>query len=286
MHIETREKQLQMEVAQLHREMERLQQTNQNLQIALSRAAERGSLVEARLIDASQQLQAEIEERKRMETSVGALMEFISKQAYNLERTWQMLQKHSNFLETSPEQSALHSASIAMFLDQLIQIASCSRFDQYLEQQWSRMADCRFSLSLVFCHLACLEQLYDTCECADHACLEQIVAVFDRSVKRSADLVAHRGGAVFAAILPKTALNGALIVAQQIQSGVAALSPSHTCSQAQPQNSQPPLHLSMSVVSTVPRVERSPRILVDEAEQLLYSAKRKGVHDIVHACLD
>lgn len=286
MHIETREKQLQMEVARLHREMERLQQTNQNLQAALSRTTEHGNLVESQLIDASQQLQAEIEERRRMETSVGALMEFISKQAYNLERTWQLLQKHSNFLETSQEQSALHSASIDPFLDQLIQIANCSRFDQYLEQQWKRMADCRFPLSVVLCQIACLEQLYDSCGCADHACLQQIVAVFDRSVKRSTDLVAHRGGAVFAAILPKTTLDGALIVAQQVQSGVAALPLSHTCSNAQLQNDQPLSSLSMSVVSAVPRLERSPHSLVEEAERLLYAAKPSRGYQIVHACLD
>lgn len=78
MQIKTREYQRLKEVAQLREEMEKLQQTNQDLQLALSTTAEYGNLIVAQLYNTDKQLQAEIAERKRAESSLEALVTLIS----------------------------------------------------------------------------------------------------------------------------------------------------------------------------------------------------------------
>jgi PleD family two-component response regulator len=76
-------------------------------------------------------------------------------------------------------------------------------------------------------------------------------------------------------------INGARVLAKQLQAGVAALQIPQTQSCVTPL-----VNLSVSIVSTRPEIEQSPKTLVDEADRLLRLAKQRSSNQILHAFLD
>jgi diguanylate cyclase (GGDEF)-like protein len=72
-------------------------------------------------------------------------------------------------------------------------------------------------------------------------------------------------------------LDGALRVAEAMQHAMQQLAIPHAQS-----NVSGVVTLSIGVVCTIPDVEQSPTMLLDEADRLLYLAKRRGRNQIVH----
>ena len=157
-------------------------------------------------------------------------------------------------------------------LDELTQLANRRRFDQYLEMEWRRQAREQTPLSLILCDIDSFKSYNDTYgHPGGDECLRQVARAIGNAVDRSADLVARYGGEEFAVILPNTAIQGAVVVAEHIQLKIAALQLPHAGSQVSQY-----VTVSLGVASIVPASESVAAILISAADQALYQAKRLG----------
>jgi diguanylate cyclase (GGDEF)-like protein/PAS domain S-box-containing protein len=162
-------------------------------------------------------------------------------------------------------------------LDGLTQVANRRRFDEYLSQEWRRMAREQQYLSLILCDVDYFKSYNDHYgHQAGDACLKKVAAAMRNTLKRPADLVARYGGEEFAIILPSTAVQGAIAVAQAIQKAIKILRLPHIQSQISDF-----ITVSFGVSSIIPTHNLRVETLITTADQALYEAKKQGRDRIV-----
>ncbi len=156
--------------------------------------------------------------------------------------------------------------------DSLTGLANRYQFDQYLQQEWSRMRRESQPLSLILLDVDFFKGYNDTYgHPQGDQCLQAIAEILQKSVRRSTDLVARYGGEEFAVILPNTPLKGAKVVAQAIQRN---LKKRHLQHEASPISSS--VTLSLGVSTWIPDQNTEFDRLVQSADQALYQAKKLG----------
>lgn len=156
--------------------------------------------------------------------------------------------------------------------DQLTEIANRRHFDEYLEQEWKRLARDQSPLSLIICDVDYFKPYNDTYgHPAGDTCLVQIAQVLAQSARRPADLAARYGGEEFALILPDTDVAGAVQLVTLIQTELQRL---HLPHQASPIAQA--ITLSFGIASDRPTVQSHVQGLIDRADAALYQAKQSG----------
>ncbi len=157
-------------------------------------------------------------------------------------------------------------------LDGLTGVANRRRFDEYLEDEWQRMARDKLPLSLILCDIDFFKKYNDTYgHQAGDACLRRVADALRFCAKRSVDLVARYGGEEFAVILPNTSAAGAALVAEEIRLVVNTLEIAHIQSAVSHH-----VTLSLGVACMHPTVNISSTMLVAAADTALYQAKAAG----------
>lgn len=157
-------------------------------------------------------------------------------------------------------------------IDGLTQLANRRRFDEYLQQEWQRMLREQSPLSLILCDIDCFKLYNDTYgHQAGDDCLRQVAKVIQNSAKRAIDLSARYGGEEFAVILPNTDQEGAILVAQNIQTELKELRIAHAASKV-----RDTVTVSLGVSNTIPSVITSPEMLINATDKALYQAKAEG----------
>jgi diguanylate cyclase (GGDEF)-like protein len=174
-------------------------------------------------------------------------------------------------LESALRQANLDLQRLAS-VDSLTQVANRRCFDEHLTQEWQRLAREQLPLSLILCDVDYFKRFNDHYgHLAGDACLHRIAQMINQVIKRPADLVARYGGEEFVVILPNTDAAGAVFVAEQIQVAIAQLKLPHSQSAV---NSC--VTLSLGVTSLIPTADRSPHALIAAADAALYTAKSQG----------
>jgi septal ring factor EnvC (AmiA/AmiB activator) len=84
----------------LNEQLEKLQRSNRDLQIALETTALHGDVIESQLQEVNQQLQAEIVRRHQKETILQSILEIVSRQKADLELILQTTIEHSDTIES------------------------------------------------------------------------------------------------------------------------------------------------------------------------------------------
>jgi diguanylate cyclase (GGDEF)-like protein len=157
-------------------------------------------------------------------------------------------------------------------LDGLTAVANRRRFDEYLDQEWWRSQREQTPLSLILCDIDYFKNYNDYYgHQAGDVCLKRVAQSIHECLKRPADLVTRYGGEEFAIILPNTSPEGAVHVAQLIQTTVRELSISHHHSQIGSF-----ITLSLGVSSQIPNGDCDAHSLVAATDKALYIAKSEG----------
>lgn len=164
-------------------------------------------------------------------------------------------------------------------LDSLTQVANRRVCDEYLEQEWRRLARLQDSLAVAICDVDAFKAYNDTYgHPTGDDCLRQVADVLQQVLKRPADLVARFGGEEFLAIMPHTNAKGAQHVAETMRQMLLkraiphAQSPAGDC-----------VTLSIGVAAVVPHASASVARLVEAADRALYEAKQTGRDRVVSA---
>src|SRR6476469_7908583 len=179
----------------------------------------------------------------------------------------QLLNKLYQQLESANQE--LHQLAS---LDSVTQVANRRHFDEYLAQEWWRLAREKLPLSLILCDIDYFKAYNDPYgPWEGDRCLMHVAQALSQAVKLPADLVARYGGEEFAVILPNTEHEGAVQVAETIRLSVKNLGIPHVNSFIDNY-----LTLSLGVSSTIPTPETSSESLLVAADRALYGAKTAG----------
>lgn len=173
-------------------------------------------------------------------------------------------------------QQQLQEANLALqrlaTTDSLTGLANRRRFDEYLAQEWRRMAREQKPLSLLLCDVDFFKLYNDTYgHRAGDLCLQDVAQAINDIVKRSSDLAARYGGEEFAIILSNTDENGATVVAESICTKIRELKIAHSSSKIGEH-----VTLSLGIATVVPRLPASLELFFTAADAALYRAKEEG----------
>jgi diguanylate cyclase (GGDEF)-like protein len=157
-------------------------------------------------------------------------------------------------------------------LDGLTGVANRRRFDEYLNDEWQRMAREKLPISLILVDIDFFKKYNDTYgHQAGDACLRRVADALRFCAKRSVDLVARYGGEEFAVILPNTTVQGAFQVAEDIRVAVESLKIVHARSTVSDY-----VTISVGIACMYPVHATSQAMLIAEADAALYQAKADG----------
>ncbi len=141
--------------------------------------------------------------------------------------------------------------------------------DVFLEQELGRCARYGHSLSLILLDIDRFKDYNDAYgHLAGDEALRQVAGLLRHNV-REVDLVARYGGEEFAVVLPETEATGAYTTAEKMRAMIEAHSFLHGR-----------LTISLGVVHHAAAQEISPDLLIAQADQALYGAKRNGRNNI------
>jgi len=191
------------------------------------------------------------------------------------------LQRDEAFRALRASQQSLAEANIELqrlaALDPLTGIGNRRRFDQALAAEWLRGQRDQRPLSLLFCDVDCFKAYNDSYgHPAGDLCLKKTAAVLTENLKRPADLSARYGGEEFAILLPDTALDGALAVAEACRSHLEALAIEHLDAAGGV------VTMSIGVATLVPPLDAGAEQLVAAADEAMYEAKNGGRNRVSH----
>ncbi len=156
--------------------------------------------------------------------------------------------------------------------DGLTKIPNRRWFDYTLDKQWQRLKQEQDPLSLILCDIDDFKSFNDYYgHQAGDECLIKIATTLQNLVHCPDDLVARYGGEEFVILLPNTAGENALLVAERARKTVAELSIDHAQSSVVPY-----VTLSLGVASVTPTPEISRKQLIRQADDALYKAKAAG----------
>ncbi len=157
-------------------------------------------------------------------------------------------------------------------IDGLTQLANRRCFDDYLVQEWQRLAREKQPLSLIMCDIDFFKNYNDTYgHVAGDDCLKKVSLMVKEAVNRPADLVARYGGEEFVIVLPNTDIDGGMQIANNICQKLEELAIPHEDSKVSEF-----VTLSMGLTCMVPILDSPPSALLTSADYALYRAKELG----------
>jgi diguanylate cyclase (GGDEF)-like protein len=181
---------------------------------------------------------------------------------------------HLELLRQKCELKEMHQQVLALSItDALTGIANRRRFDEFLEQEWTRSSRVESSLGLLMMDIDYFK-LYN-----DHyghnggdKCLKQIAEILIKEVIRSPDMLARYGGEEFACVLPGVNLEELHEIAQAILETIRTAAIPH-------EKSDVTGIVTLSIGGTVIKPNLNTgncEELINMADRLLYESKQKG----------
>ncbi|HEX2009545.1 MAG TPA: diguanylate cyclase [Roseateles sp.] len=163
--------------------------------------------------------------------------------------------------------------------DSLTGLANRHHFDEYLDAEWKRAQRTRQALSLLMIDIDYFKNYND---CFGHVMGDETLARVAGALRgcctRAGDLAARYGGEEFAIVLPSTARDGALQLAEEVRHAVEALAIRHIAP-----GEGASVTVSVGVTTQAPQLEMQAVALIEQADRALYLAKASGRNRVVLA---
>jgi diguanylate cyclase (GGDEF)-like protein len=154
--------------------------------------------------------------------------------------------------------------------DGLTNVFNRRYFDEAISREWHQSAQDGTWLALLFIDIDFFKKINDNYgHMAGDECLKQAAAIINGAVQPGSDIVARYGGEEFAVLLPRTSPEMAQRIAESIR---LQFSLKEFCFDKRCVS----ITASIGVSSMVPRLSGSPAMLIDQADQGVYLAKKAG----------
>ena len=161
-------------------------------------------------------------------------------------------------------------------IDDLTCIPNRRRFNETLENEWSRCIRSNKPISLLIVDIDFFKAYNDKYgHVAGDECLSLVARTLSESMRRGGDLAARYGGEEFAVLLPETDLGGAEEVANILNKRIEALNITHSHSRVADR-----ITVSIGVAAMAPSPDALPETLVKAADAALYQAKENGRNQV------
>ena len=161
--------------------------------------------------------------------------------------------------------------------DGLTNISNRRYFDNFIKQQWALMNRNKKPISLILCDIDFFKLYNDTYgHQSGDTCLISVAKAISKTLNRTNDLVARYGGEEFVIVLPEVDNEGAIHIAQLIRKSVSDLNIVHEKSSISSH-----LTISLGVSTVIPTKESSYETLIENADKLLYTAKKEGKNCVI-----
>ena len=201
------------------------------------------------------------------------------KQAENLLRQAKEeleLQVAARTSELTKLNEELHQLSLS---DGLTGIGNRRSLDETIEREWKRAVRERSKLAILMIDIDYFKLFNDTYgHLAGDECLKKVAATITGLIKRSMDFAGRYGGEEFAVILPATDELGAMAVGEKIRAAIEAQAIPHQRSYLGGM-----VTVSIGAAVMIPNSTTESAVLVDAADQALYTAKSSGRNRVVLA---
>lgn len=179
---------------------------------------------------------------------------------------------HADLMEVILQRMALERMAGE---DKLTSLPNRRRFDSVFEAEWRRALRLRAPISLMLLdidHFKKYNDLYG--HTAGDECLARVGEALGAQIKRAGDLVARYGGEEFVVILFHAPVADARVIAERMCRTVQALQLPH---QDSPHRV---VTVSIGGATVVPTEEMAAKVLLDQADQALYEAKKIGRNQV------
>lgn len=158
------------------------------------------------------------------------------------------------------------------WIDGLTGIPNRRRFDQALETEWKRAQRSQLPLGLIMLDVDFFKAYNDYHgHGAGDICLKQVASLLTASASRSTDLAARYGGEEFVMLIPETEIDGVHKMAESLCQRIESQQIPHAVSAVSAW-----ITVSIGYAALIPQPEQLPSALLEQADKMLYQAKRAG----------
>lgn len=158
--------------------------------------------------------------------------------------------------------------------DGLTGIANRRRFDERLQEEWSRACRDGTSLSLLLVDVDRFKKFNDQYgHPAGDVCLRSIANILAAEARRPGDLAARYGGEEFTLLLPNTDAAGCSQIGERVRLALAKVAMPHSLNHPSGR-----VTVSLGGAACQPKAEKSKPCtsLIEIADRALYVAKKEG----------
>ena len=182
------------------------------------------------------------------------------------------------YMQTQLEQTNLELARLST-TDGLTGLANRRRFDEVGPHEWMRAMRNREPLAVAMLDVDFFKIYNDRYgHQAGDQCLARIARALSRGLRDGSDFIARYGGEEFVILLPGQNANDAYEVLERLRADILALAIPHEGSAA-----APVVTFSVGFATVVPEPGITLENLLEQADQSLYAAKRRGKNQVVGA---
>ncbi len=155
--------------------------------------------------------------------------------------------------------------------DELSGIGNRRKLELFFEREWATAIRNKSAISIMMIDIDYFKDYNDTYgHQPGDECIKVVAKSIDEILNRPGDIVVRYGGEEFAVVMPGTAKEGALIMAEKLRAAIEGLNVEHRVSDIGR------LTISLGVASMEPCNEDSPENFFSVADKALYQSKQDG----------